>query len=138
MLEKSSYVERVLIVLNSNGTIKGAHSQTLDTISEDGIELRVSQGDPQPVSADAIGVVLPTLAQAISQIQSLIDVNSSLETKIKEMAAEMDRLRGVAMKVGDANEALILNNTVLEKRLMAASEEIIRLRDSALVGDAQV
>lgn len=91
-ITKTSYVERVLIVLNADGTLKGAHSQTLDAIVEDGVVLRETQGDAVPVDAASLSIALPDKGALVEQVQALTSERDSLATERDALKSERDAM----------------------------------------------
>lgn len=82
---QTSYVERVLIVLNPDGTLKGAHQERSSEIKDGDTVLSVRQEGAEPINAAIVASVLPS-ATYISQAASL---TAQLET----VTAERDAAR---------------------------------------------
>lgn len=102
----TSYTERVLIVLNEDGALKGAHQETL-TISRDGdTVVAASQGSAVPLDAAALAAILPNQAALAAQVQALTDALS-----------EMTAARDEAVEERNANAARVAD---LEAQLSAA------------------
>lgn len=136
-ITKTSYVERVLIVLNPDGTLKGAHSQTLDAIVEDGVVLKESQGDAVPVDAASLASVLPDQASLVAQVQALTADRDAHDAEKAALQAEIDALKppadenGVPQEVSmyQARAALIgagLYDQV-NAAVLASSDEIVKV-----------
>ena len=69
-IEKQSYIERVLIVLNPDGSIKGAHQERLTRILEAEAQVVYSeiQESAEVLTPQALAGVLPQKAALIAQI----------------------------------------------------------------------
>lgn len=57
-MTQTSYVERLVIVLNADGTLKGAHSESLETIANDGTTIVERMLDAEPITAAQIATLL--------------------------------------------------------------------------------
>lgn len=72
-LTDTSYPERVLIVLNLDGSLKGAHQERLREVKDGDVLLSVMQLPAEPLTADALAAVLPAHAALAAQVQALTD-----------------------------------------------------------------
>lgn len=72
-ISKETYTERVLLVLNSDGTLKGAHSEAMETIRDGDVVLAARMLPAEPLDAATLATVLPDQAALYAQVQSLMD-----------------------------------------------------------------
>lgn len=72
-IAKSTYTRTVLIVLNENGTLRGAHQERVETITNDGTVISSRVMAAEPVSPEALAALLPDRAALLAQVQSLTD-----------------------------------------------------------------
>lgn len=108
----TSYVERVLIVLNEDGSLKGAHQEQL-TINRDGSTvINAFQGLPEPLTAGTLASVLPAQTALAAQVQELTIV-----------LAEITAARDAAVATIAERDATIAD---LEQKL-----DIIKAEDEA-------
>jgi hypothetical protein len=84
MFEEVSYVERVLIVLNPDGTLKGAHQETLNEVRKDGAVIATQYLPAAPLDAEALKAILPDRAAAIAQAANLQDVVATLSQALAD------------------------------------------------------
>lgn len=76
-LTKTEFTERVLIVLNEDGSFRGAHKEGLSILRADGVVVNVMQGSPEPLQAGDLEALLPSLADLIAALDA---ANQALET----------------------------------------------------------
>lgn len=76
-LSERTYIERILVVLNADGTIRGAHQERIREILDDGAVLSVRSIPAEPVDGTALASALPQAA-LLAQI-------SDLTTRLDEM-----------------------------------------------------
>lgn len=144
-MQKTTYVERVLIVLNPDGTPKGAAQYTLTRLlDDDGVTPLApdQQGiatelDPATISA-LVGdkaVLVANAARLETEVASLgarlseaIAANDSLARGVTEKAAEIaelrDQLSGLQQAIKDKGIALELSQArvvALEQQLAATA-----------------
>lgn len=81
----TTYIERVLIVLNPDGSFKGAHAERLTEI-RDGEVILAARQEVVPLTADALAVVLPQHADLLSRVLAA-------ETEAAHLAAELNTAR---------------------------------------------
>lgn len=94
-LAKSARVERVLIVFGPDGTLKGAHQEREEIISEDGAILSQRQLPPEPLTPGALAALMPEQAVLIAQVAVLQEVLATVtnDRDIKSAAlAESERV----------------------------------------------
>lgn len=91
MISDTTRIERVLIVLNPDGTLKGAHQESIRTV-KDGETLLVSkQLDPVPVTLEALQAILPA-AEWIAKTQAAVDAQAAAELSLQRMTEERDQV----------------------------------------------
>lgn len=83
MITTTTFTERVLIVLNPDGTLRGAHAETLRRILDGASVLNETMLPAEPVSPEALAGVLPNQAALLSQ-------NAALLAQITSLTAERD------------------------------------------------
>ncbi len=108
-LSQTTHVERVTIVLAPDGTLKGAHQESLSIVKDGDAVVSALQEPPVPLDAATLATILPG-AQLAAQSQALI----------AELAATKDLLTAA----GTALEAA--------KADIAARDATIKARDDAI------
>lgn len=95
-LQRSSRVERVLLVLSETGVLRGAHQERIETITEDGAVIQVRQLAAEPLDAAALAGVLPGEATLLAQIGTLtaerdaaVAALSAAESRVSELEARL-------------------------------------------------
>lgn len=83
-LSRTRYPERVLIVLNPDGTLKGAHQEELEITDDNGV-LSYRQLMAAGVDQATLATILPTQATLTAQVQALT-------ADLAAMTAERDAL----------------------------------------------
>jgi hypothetical protein len=106
-ITRSTYPERVLIVLNSDGTLKGGHQEAIETIADGADVLSVKQLAAAPLDAGTLAAVLPDHASLLAQVLSL--------------TAERDA--AVAAKA-EAEETALAEKSALETQLAALNAQL--------------
>jgi hypothetical protein len=71
--ETNTYVERVLITLNPDGSFRGAHQERLSQVLRDGEVIGERQEPAEPLTAEALISVLPDAAASLAQVAALTD-----------------------------------------------------------------
>ena len=115
------YPERVLIVLNEDGSFKAAHSE--DLIVEDGIPIR-SEG-AKGLNAASLQLVLPDTAMLLEQVQTL-EADKALATEA------LDALRSENEQTQLALITATERGNTLATQLTTANDELIVLRQFKL------
>lgn len=105
-LSQETYVERVLIVLNPDGTLKGAHQESLEVIKNDGEAVSEKQLAAAPLDTETLASILPDQAALAAQVQVLTD-------DLAAMTAERDALSAQAGNPSGGGEAV----TALQARI---------------------
>lgn len=88
-MERRGYVERVLIVMNSDGSLRGAHQERIEGIFENGalVDGTLRQTPAEAVEPAALSALLPAQGALVAQVRSLLnDVTN--ERALKAMALE--------------------------------------------------
>lgn len=70
-ITRTTYTERVLIVLNPDGTLKGAHSEAVEIVRDGDEVLSAKQVPAAPIDATALASVLPDQAALVAQVAAL-------------------------------------------------------------------
>lgn len=134
-IEKKSYVERVLIVLNEDGTIRGASqytlSQIVDTATTPPTALAAPvQGDAESLTATTLADVLPSVSALVAQVavlqadnKDLADKLSVAETKIATTAPTETPLPNLGLLDG-ADFLARLTDAEYSAILAAASQSV--------------
>jgi len=79
-LAQQTYPERVLIVLNPDGSMKGAHQEQL-TVIKDGADILSAKPLPAaPLDAGTLASILPNQAALTAQVQALTDSLAAMTT----------------------------------------------------------
>lgn len=92
-MERTTYVERVMIVLNPDGTLKGAHQDKLERITSNGETLVERMLGAEPLDAAALASVLPDHAALAAQVQALTDERDDLAAKLAAANDEIEALK---------------------------------------------
>lgn len=85
-LTKTTYVERVLIVLNEDGSFKAAHKESLDVVRDGDTVLSRTLAPAAPLAEADLAGVLPDAAALTAQLQSMSNA-------LVDMTAERDDLK---------------------------------------------
>ena len=70
-MHKSTYIERILIVLHADGAIKGAHQESLTTIKDGDTVLASVQEPATALTAEALAQALPTQGAILAQLAAV-------------------------------------------------------------------
>lgn len=141
-ITRTTYAERILIVLNPDGTMKGAHQEAIETIADGADVLSVKQTAAAPLDAATLAAVLPDQGSLLSQVQTLTDALATMTTDrdaektAKESAlsgktaAETQRDAETAAKASALDQVAVLTtaNVGAAEALRSAETE----RDAAL------
>lgn len=125
-ITRSTYPERVLIVLNSDGSLKGAHQESIETIADGADVLSVKQTAAAPLDAGTLAAVLPDQGSLLSQVQTLTDdlaamtterdaaltAKTALESQVAALEAQLNPI--------DVNGFAILSAVQVRLALLAA------------------
>lgn len=85
-LTKTTYVERVLIVLNEDGTFRAAHKETVDVVRDGDTVLSQTTAPAAPLAAADLAGVLPDAASLLAQVEAL-------QVELADVIAERDDLK---------------------------------------------
>ncbi len=85
-IEKQDYVERVLVVLNPDGTLKGAAQYRIHRVVEDGVDIvSPQQGNAEELAIDALASVLsPGDAALAGQLSAALARIDALSAQLEE------------------------------------------------------
>lgn len=81
-LTKQTFIERILIVLNSDGSFKGAHQESLTLIEDDNTVMSSVQEPAVGLTASALLQVLPNQAALLAQLDELTKERDALLAKV--------------------------------------------------------
>lgn len=137
-ITRTSYPERVMIVLNADGSLKGAHQESLERLEEDGVLLQERQLSAVPVVAATLASVLPDTATLQAQIMALtaerdaaVAERDALQAQIASLQPPADTIDGVPQSVSayQARAALLAAGLLpqAEAAVVAAPDEIVRI-----------
>lgn len=87
-LTKKSFVERVMIVLNEDGSFKGAHAEKLSLICVDGALISATQEAAEPLQAADIAALLPTQAALMASLDAANLASATLSEAAQTLATE--------------------------------------------------
>ena len=113
-ITKVTYPERVLIVLEPDGTMRGAHVERITVISEDGNVLQTQQEPPEPVNATTLAGILPSQGTLISQVEAL--TNAAEQAAIDKAASDAEHAAAIAAS-NAARDAALARVAALEAQL---------------------
>lgn len=91
-LTTNTYIERVLITLNPDGSLKGAHQESLSEIKDGGTVLTARQEPAVTLTAEALALVLPDHAALLAQIDALTKERDALRNQVKELTNDAKTL----------------------------------------------
>lgn len=120
-ITQTDYVERVLIVLNPDGTLKGAHAERMRELREDGIVISARQ-DTQPLSEDDLVSVVPGSAALLAD---LTRVQTELDAVVAERAALQAEKDAAAAKAARAVSPAQARRALLRMDLLDEVEAAI-------------
>ena len=71
-MHKNTYIERVLIALNPDGSFKGAHQESLQVITDDaGAVLGATQLGAVALTAESLALALPAQGALLAQLAAI-------------------------------------------------------------------
>jgi len=79
-IQKTSYIERVLIALHPDGSIKGAHQESLLVVKDGETVLSTTQLGAVGLTAEALALALPTQGALLAQLAAVTAERDSLLT----------------------------------------------------------
>lgn len=79
-MTRTTYPKRILVVLNPDGTMKGAHQEAIETIADGADVWSVKQIAAAPLDAATLAAVLPDRGSLLSQVQALTDALATMTT----------------------------------------------------------
>ena len=126
-LTEISYPERVLIVLNADGTLKGAHQERLREIRDGDVLITASMLPAEPVAAETLAAILPSGTLA-AQVQSLIGQLTTYQTAEQSLTEQVGTLTSEKTAV----EAVVVS---LQGQLATAQARIAELEAPSSVID---
>lgn len=91
-LTKTTYVERVLIVLNEDGTFKAAHKESLDIVRDGDTVLSSTLAPAAPLAEADLAGVLPDVAALTAQLEAANVALAAANTALTAMTTERDQL----------------------------------------------
>jgi|GEM_PF-7071871 len=86
-LTKNSYVERVVITLNVDGSFKGASQTRVETITDNGVVLSEHDLAAAPVDITALAQILPGTGALTAQVAALIAERDGLQSQLDVLGA---------------------------------------------------
>lgn len=122
-MAKISYVERLLIALNEDGTVKGAAQYKMT--KWDDPEIPDKPGDAEPLDPAAIAVALPAQAALLAQVGAL-QAACRAETSARQDAEQALEATRVALQT--ERETVAARDAALEAQ---RAEFHVRLSDAA-------
>lgn len=131
-LSTATFVERAVIVLNPDGSMRGAHQESLRRISEDGATIQETILPAVPLDAASLATVLPTQAAALAQAAAL--QTALAEAQQATAAANDGRDAAVAAKAAaDVHIADLTAQLITAQQALAA---MTAARDQAVTAAA--
>lgn len=109
----TSYPERILIVLNPDGSLKGAHQERLETIVDGETVINAKQLGAEPLDEAALVAVLPDQAALAAQVQSLTDQVAALEAAKADLEGQLGQQGGPIVSVTPYQARVALYNAGL-------------------------
>jgi hypothetical protein len=91
-ITKTEYVERVVIVFRTDGTLKGAHQSGLEIIADNGATISERETAPVPVDAATLAQLLPDVATLTAQVSALVVERDELTAQVSTLTTERDGL----------------------------------------------
>lgn len=107
-MHKNTHIERVLIVLNPDGSFKAAHQESLSIIKDGDTVLASVQEPATALMAEALSQALPTQGALLAQLAA--------------MTVERDNLRAGAGSLTIPEAPLDVSPTVVEELAVAPLE----------------
>lgn len=90
-INKTSYVERITIVFNSDGTIKGSSQEKTSEIFDDTILINTIKEPAEPISANEISSMFSS-ANLVSQISSLTKSLATITEEKQNLITQLSEL----------------------------------------------
>ncbi|MBM3552154.1 MAG: hypothetical protein FJX45_10380 [Alphaproteobacteria bacterium] len=123
-MQRVTYPERVLIVLNQDGSLKGAHQERIDQVVVDGEIVYTRQLAAEPLDSVALASVLPTqgalmaeLAAAHASIEEKATALEQAETQLAALNAQIATLNAEIDALQNPPLDPVLSCTDLQFRL---------------------
>lgn len=117
-ISETSHVERVLIVLNPDGSLKGAHAETLREW-RDGASLIGGKQETTPLTADVLASILPNQSSLLVQVRDLEEVRDSLAADKADRDKQIETLNTTIA----SHDALMASLTAERDALQATVAE---------------
>lgn len=122
-ITERSFVERALVVFHADGTLRGAHQESVSQILRGDEVINTTAGGAVPIDADTLAAIVgEKQASLIAQNQELMEANESLTN---ELAVTQQNLHAALFDATNAKAQLEQVKTQLEQakaQLKAATE----------------
>lgn len=115
-ITKTTYPERVLITLRADGSVRGAHQESLEVVDEDGVTIHARQLPAAALDAATLASVLPDAASALAAV-------AAAQATIDDLRNENKRLNSALAAAGTASDAdgfEVMTPVALRLRMLAA------------------
>lgn len=91
-MPKTTFVERVLIVMNPEGTLKGAHQESLTRFVEDGEILMERQEGAKSLDAATLASILPDQSALLAELMLLRAEKDALIISVETLTKKVEEL----------------------------------------------
>lgn len=129
-ITRTSYPERVVIVLNADGSIKAAHQESLEAIADDGVIIQSRQLAAASLSAETLTYVLPSTAALTAQVAALTEERDAAIAQKEALQAIIENLTSQRNPVGSGGFAIL---TPVQLRLALLSGGITMAQVTAVI-----
>lgn len=92
-LTETTRVERVLVVLNPDGSLAGAHQESLREIKDGDTVIAAQQQPAVPLDAATLAGLLPNQAALMAQVQGLTDQLAAVSADRDAKASQVAQLQ---------------------------------------------
>lgn len=140
MITETSRTERVLIVLNPDGSLKGAHGERLHEVRSSDGNLIAARQTVEPYSAAALEAALPGVAALTARVLELEASEASLTSARNSLQAQADGLTSERDALTVQRDALTAERDSLRTSLdaMTAARDALQAQiDAAAQAAAQ-
>lgn len=126
-ITNTTHVDRVLIVLNPDGTLKGAHAEKLRRVADGATVLQETIMPAEPLTADMLAAVIPKQAALAAQVAALAAERDAA------VAAKAQAEAALATAVDAPDEAGFAPLTAVQLRLGLLGAGITRQHIDAAI-----
>lgn len=125
-LTQEIYTERVLIVLNPDGSFRGAHQEKFRRVMDGETVLQAIQSPAEPVTAETLASVLPGQASLLAQLAAEAEAAAVSASTIEGLRADLvsaETAKTQALAAAATAEASRAQGALAAEAAVAAAQE---------------